>query len=96
MANESEFTAHETSFSFPADDINMQRHIQIATVQNCPNDKIVTITESCQKCKQLAPTENCIFFQSVARQIAEILRPKLKQYSSTQRGSNSSIWTLRF
>jgi hypothetical protein len=39
----------------------MQRHVQIATVQNCPDDKIIKITESCQKCKQLAPVENCIF-----------------------------------
>jgi len=49
MANESEFTAHETSLSFPADDINMQRHIQFATVQNCPDNKIIKITESCEK-----------------------------------------------
>ena len=49
MANESEFTAHETSLSFPADDINMQHHIQIATVQNCPDNKIIKITKSCEK-----------------------------------------------
>ena len=68
MANESEFTAHETSLSFPADDLNMQCQVQIAALQNCSDHNIIKIAKSCQKCKQFPTVENCI---CISKQLIE-------------------------
>jgi len=68
MANESEFTAHETSLSFPADDVNMQCQVQIAALQNCSDHNIIKIAKSCQKCKQFPTVENCI---CISKQLIE-------------------------
>jgi hypothetical protein len=70
MAKESEFTAHKTSLSFPADDVNMQCQIKIATLQNCSDHNIIKITKSCQNCKRFPPVENCIF---ISKQLLEKL-----------------------
>jgi hypothetical protein len=68
MANKSEFTAHETSLCFPADDVNMQCQVQIATLHNCSDHNIIKIAKSCQKRKQFPPVENCIF---ISKQLLE-------------------------
>jgi uncharacterized protein (DUF1697 family) len=61
MANESQFKANKSSRSFPADDVDTKRQVEITTVQNCLDDNIVKISESCRKHKQVELFENCIF-----------------------------------
>jgi hypothetical protein len=61
MANESRLKANKSSCSFPADDVDTKRQVEITTVQNCLDDNIVKISESCRKHKQVEPVENCIF-----------------------------------
>ena len=68
MANKSEFMEHETSLSFPADDVNMQCQVQIAALQNCSDHNIIKIAKSCQKCKQFPTVENCI---CISKQLIE-------------------------
>jgi len=76
MANKSEFTAHETSLCFPADDVNMQCQVQIATLHNCSDHNIIKFAKSCQKRKQFPPVENCIF---ISKQLLNtiLLPPKV-------------------
>ena len=61
MANESRFKVNKSWCSFPADDVDTKQQIEITTVENCLDDNIVKIYESCRGYKQLEPVENCIF-----------------------------------
>ena len=61
MANESRFKANKLSRSFPANDVDTKWQVEITTVQNCLDDNIVKISESCRKHKQVELFENCIF-----------------------------------
>ena len=63
MANESRFKANKLSRSFPADDVDTKRQVEITTVTNCLDDNIVKISESCCKHKQVEPVENLIFIR---------------------------------
>jgi len=66
MANESRFKTNESSRSFPADNVNTNRQIEITMVENYLDDNIVKISESCHKHKQVEPVENCIFIRKVS------------------------------
>ncbi len=55
------FKANESSRSFPADNVKTKRQIEVTTVENCLDDNIVKISESCRGYKSLEPIENCIF-----------------------------------
>jgi hypothetical protein len=61
IVNEPRFKTTETSLSFPANDIESNRQIEIKTVDHCLNDNIVKISESYWGYKSLTSIENCIF-----------------------------------
>ena len=63
MINAPRFKVTETSRSFPADDVESNRQIQIKTVDNCPADSIVKISESYRGYRSLTSVENCIFIR---------------------------------
>jgi len=63
MANEPRFKANESSRSFPAGNVNTKRQTEIVMVENCLNDNIVKISESCRGYKSIDPVENCIFIR---------------------------------
>jgi len=63
MCNAPRFKVTETSRSFPADDVESNRQIQIKTVDNCPADNIVKISESYRGYRSLTSVENCIFIR---------------------------------
>ncbi len=50
MCNAPRFKVTETSRSFPADDVESNRQIQIKTVDNCPADNIVKIAGEYWSC----------------------------------------------
>jgi hypothetical protein len=63
MVNEPQFKVTETSCSFPADNVESNRHIEIKTVDHCLADNIIKISESYRGYKSLASVENCIFIR---------------------------------
>ncbi len=63
MVNEPRFKVTKTSRSFPADDVESTRQVQIKTVDHCLNDNIVKISESYRGYRSLTSIDNCIFIR---------------------------------
>jgi hypothetical protein len=63
MVNEPRFKASTTTRSFPADDVESHKQIEIKTVEHCLDDNIIKISESYRGFKSLDTVENCIFIR---------------------------------
>jgi hypothetical protein len=63
MANEARFKITETSRSFPADDPESTRQIQIKAIDLCLQDPVIMISESFLGPKSLMTVDNCIFIR---------------------------------
>ncbi len=63
MVNKSWFKITETSRSFPVDDPESTWQIKIETVDHCPSDTAIIISESYLGVKSLTTVENCIFIR---------------------------------
>ena len=63
MVDKPRFKVIETSRSFPADDVESNRQIEIKTVDHCLDDNIIKISESYWGYKSLTSVDNCIFIR---------------------------------